>query len=72
MSGPVHPVANFGFDQEMDADRLAMRLSSMSFIAVLPRARRQRLIDQARDLVAGLGQRFVLPHVVDVFWCTRR
>ncbi|MDP8975629.1 MAG: methyltransferase domain-containing protein, partial [Actinomycetota bacterium] len=64
--------AHFSYDQEMDADRLAERLASMSFVAVLPGADRQRLLDQARALVSGLGELFVLPHVVDVFWCTRR
>ena len=64
--------AHFAFDQEMDAERLVMRLSSMSFIAVLPDGERQRVLDQARELVADLGDRFPLPHVVDVFWCGRR
>lgn len=63
---------HFPYDQEMDADRLALRLSSMSFIAVLPDAERGRILDRARALVADLGERFVLPHVVDVFWCRRR
>ncbi len=61
--------AHFPYDQEMDADRLAERLSSMSFVAVLPEAERERLLDRARALVGGQGERFVLPHVVDVFWC---
>jgi ubiquinone/menaquinone biosynthesis C-methylase UbiE len=64
--------AHFGYDQEMDAERLVLRLASMSFIAVLPAGRRGLILDRARDLVADLGQCFVLPHVVDVFWCTRR
>ena len=64
--------AHFPYDQEMDADRLAMRLASMSFVAVLGDGDRRRILDQARALVSGLGERFVLPHVVDVFWCARR
>ncbi|MDQ3569758.1 MAG: methyltransferase domain-containing protein [Actinomycetota bacterium] len=64
--------AHFGYDQEMDADRLVMRLASMSFIAVLPAGERQRVLDGAREVVADLGERFVLPHMVDVFWCARR
>ena len=64
--------AHFGYDQEMDADRLVMRLASMSFIAVLPAGERQRVLDRALEVVADLGERFVLPHVVDVFWCARR
>ncbi len=63
--------AHYGFDQDMDADRLAMRLESMSFIAVLPSEERRGLLGQARALVGDLGERFVLPHVVDVFWCER-
>lgn len=63
--------AHYGFDQDMDADRLVKRLESMSFIAVLPHEERHRLLRQARALVADLGERFVLPHVVDVFWCQR-
>ncbi len=64
--------AHYAFDQEMNADRLVMRLASMSFIAVLPDDQRHRLLGQARALVADLGERFVLPHLVDVFWCRRR
>ncbi|MDQ3679769.1 MAG: methyltransferase domain-containing protein [Actinomycetota bacterium] len=64
--------AHFGYDQDMDPDRLVMRLASMSFIAVLPAGERQRVLDGAREVVADLGERFVLPHVVDVFWCARR
>ncbi|MDP8976365.1 MAG: class I SAM-dependent methyltransferase [Actinomycetota bacterium] len=64
--------AHFGYDQEMDADRLVLRLASMSFVAVLPAGERQKVLDGARTLVAHLGERFVLPHVVDVFWCARR
>ena len=64
--------AHYAFDQEMDADRLALRLASMSFLAVLPDDERHRLQEEARALVADLGERFVLPHVVDVFWCRRR
>ena len=64
--------AHYGHDQEMDADRLVMRLASMSFIAVLPDGERRRVLDGAREVVADLGERFVLPHVVDVFWCAKR
>ncbi len=64
--------AHFAYDQQMDADRLVLRLASMSFIAVLPAGERQQILDRAREVVAHLGERFVLPHVVDVFWCARR
>ena len=60
------------YDQEMDPRRLADRLSSMSFIAVLDEEERERLLRRAGELVSPLGNRFLLPHVVDVFWCTRR
>jgi SAM-dependent methyltransferase len=64
--------SHFAYDQEMDAESLVMRVASMSFIAVLPEAERAAVLAQARELVVGLGERFVLPHVVDVFWCRRR
>lgn len=64
--------SHFGYDQEMDTDSLVMRVASISFIATLPEPERDQVLARTRDLVKGLGDRFVLPHVVDVYWCRRR
>ena len=60
---PFGPPEERGFDnpQRLDADGLAERVASMSFIAALPEADRARVVEAARELASGgpvtLGQR---------------
>jgi SAM-dependent methyltransferase len=64
---------SFRHDQEMDLPLLLDRVSSTSYIAALPDAERGSVLEGVRAVVAGAGlpATFALPHLTDVFWCTR-
>ncbi|MFZ5469722.1 MAG: class I SAM-dependent methyltransferase [Myxococcota bacterium] len=62
----------FAHEQTLDADALCTRLASISFIAVLPEAKRTAVLDKARALVADMPRSFTLPYVTEVRWTRRR
>lgn len=62
----------FSNPQELSADDLVARVRSTSYIATWSADDQEALADQVRALAAGLGERFVLPHLTDLFWCHRR
>lgn len=61
----------FRLDQELTPAQLAERVSSMSFVAALDEPIRRAVLDEVRSLGEAQGERLVLPHRTDVFWCTR-
>jgi SAM-dependent methyltransferase len=73
--GTLHQL-RFPHRQELDLDGLVERVSSISYIAVLPEEQRGLVLDDIRDLarsdpdLAG-RERFELPYVTDLFWCAR-
>jgi SAM-dependent methyltransferase len=67
----------FAHQQELDAAGLVTRIASVSFIARLPDAEREDVLDRVRRLAETHpdlhGQdHFSLPYVTDVYWCERR
>jgi SAM-dependent methyltransferase len=67
--GPLEE-RSFAHVQRLDAAGLADRVGSVSFIAALPAAERERVLDRARAL-AGTG-RVALPYACEVSVCFRR
>lgn len=63
---------SFPYRQEMDADGLVDRVTSISFIALLPEDEKAAVVDRVRALVADKPGYFDLPYLTDVYWCTRR
>jgi SAM-dependent methyltransferase len=61
----------FRHDHETDADGLAARVASISFVAALPPEERAHVLAQVRSLVEP-GTPVVLRHRTEVFWCERR
>lgn len=71
--GTLHRL-RFAHQQRLDADGLIQRVASMSFIAVLPPADRERVFAQVRHLTASdpeLAGEFALPYRTDLYWCVR-
>ena len=60
------------WEQPMTRDRLADRVRSISYIAVMPPAERERLAAEVSALVTRLPEPFGLPYVCRVQWCHRR
>jgi SAM-dependent methyltransferase len=57
---------HFPYAVEADGETLVARVTSISFIAVLPEEERARVVDRVRALGAG-----VLEYETDVYWCSR-
>lgn len=55
------------FEQELEADALAQRISSISFVAAAPEARRLELEDALRALVAKRGDSVAFRYVTEVY-----
>jgi SAM-dependent methyltransferase len=59
----------FAWEQPMDAEGLAARIESTSFISVLPAERKAIVLDQVRELAAthpSLKESFGFPYVTEV------
>ena len=69
--GPLE-FRSYPFDHEVDADTMVTRLSSISWIAVLPDAERTRLLDQVRAVFDGMPARFPVPYHTELWWCRAR
>ena len=63
---------SFAYEQEMDLDGLADRISSISFVALLPDDERAALVERAKEIAGNRTGFFTLPYRTDVYWCTRR
>jgi hypothetical protein len=48
------------------------RMSSISWIAVLPDRERSRLLDRVRALFDGMPERFPVPYHTELWWCRAR
>jgi ubiquinone/menaquinone biosynthesis C-methylase UbiE len=57
----------FRFTQELDADTLAERVASISYVAASPAGERARIDSQLRAIVERLGGRIDFPYVTDVY-----
>ena len=64
--GPLEE-RRFSFVQELDADGLAGRIMSISFVAAAPAERRAELEQELRKLVAASGGSVAFPYVTDVY-----
>ena len=60
--GPLEE-CRFSFVQELDADQLADRIASVSFVAAAPAAARRDLDDQLRRVAQRLGGRVDFPYL---------
>jgi SAM-dependent methyltransferase len=73
--GTMHRL-RFPHRQELDADGLIQRVQSISYIAALPDAVRGRVLDDVRELTIAHPElagrdRFELPYLTDLYWCSR-
>lgn len=57
----------FRFKQELDADGLAERVGSISFVAAMPPERRKEIERQLRAVVEAAGGRVDFPYVTNVY-----
>jgi ubiquinone/menaquinone biosynthesis C-methylase UbiE len=64
--GPVEE-RSFRFKQELDADGLAERIASISFVAALPPERRHEIESQLRAVVEAAGGRVDFPYMTNVY-----
>jgi SAM-dependent methyltransferase len=74
---PFEPLerATFRHEQVLDAEGLAARVASISYVAAMHEDDRQRLLAAVQRLVAEHGlnaERVVLPYRTDVYWCAAR
>jgi SAM-dependent methyltransferase len=61
----------FAYEQLVDEATLIDRVTSVSYIAAMDPAGRQRIVADVREIVAGFPTRFVLPYRTFVHWCHR-
>jgi ubiquinone/menaquinone biosynthesis C-methylase UbiE len=59
------------WEQPMTRELLADRVRSISYIAAMPRAERERLAAEVVELVRRLPERFPLPYTCRVQWCQK-
>jgi hypothetical protein len=58
--------------QTLDAESLAFRVASTSFIADLPGPERRRVLERARAIAADLPDRFPFPYTTEIEVLARR
>ena len=73
--GVLHQL-RFVHRQELDESGLVERVASVSYIAVLPPDDRRSVLDEIRELSRSHPdltgrERFELPYVTELYWCTR-
>lgn len=68
--GPVER-REWPFEQHLTREGLVERFASVSFVAVLPSASREALLDEVRALSEGIDEPIRLPHATEVFACDR-
>ncbi|HUF32215.1 MAG TPA: class I SAM-dependent methyltransferase [Acidimicrobiales bacterium] len=59
------------FEHEVDEETLVDRMLSTSYVAAGSDEERREVEAGVRAVVAGFPERFALPYVTDIFWCTR-
>ena len=59
------------YEQRLDRAGLADRVRSVSYVAAMGEAERERLVGEILELVAGFDDAFVLPYRTLLWWCTR-
>jgi SAM-dependent methyltransferase len=64
--GPVEE-RSFRFKQELDADGVAERIASISFVAAMPPERRSEIDSRLRKVVEAAGGRVDFPYVTNVY-----
>jgi SAM-dependent methyltransferase len=64
--GPLEE-RRFSFVQELDADLLAERIASVSFVAAAPTAARRELDEQLRRVAERFGGRVDFPYLTDAY-----
>jgi hypothetical protein len=74
--GPIH-TATFRQEQTITPEGVVERITSVSHVAVLPPAERERVLDEVRAVLSShpetRGQRDLrIPYRVDAYWCERR
>jgi SAM-dependent methyltransferase len=74
--GPLHS-ATFRHEQPITPEGVVDRIASVSHVAVLPPAERERVLDEVRALLAGHSDtqgrtELRIPYRVDAYWCERR
>jgi hypothetical protein len=62
----------FPWEQPMTRDLLDARVRSISYIAAAEPDRRERYVEDVRQIVAGFTEPFALPYVTDVYLCRTR
>ena len=62
----------FRYEQELDVAGLQDRVVSVSFVAALDDDEKATVLDEVVRIASGLGERFALPYVTEVFCCSRR
>jgi SAM-dependent methyltransferase len=73
--GPLHG-ETFGHEQSITPDGVVDRIASVSHVAVLPRADRERVLDEVRGVLsdhpdARGRSELRIPYRVDAYWCER-
>jgi len=73
--GPLHE-GTFRHAQQLSFDDVVARFASVSHVAVLPDAEREKVLDEIRDVLRThpdtAGQDHVaIPYRVDAYWCER-
>lgn len=74
--GPLHR-RRFRLAHEVDREAVVERVASISFVAALPAAERNRVFAEVRamldaDLTTRGRERLVIPYRTGVYWCERR
>jgi ubiquinone/menaquinone biosynthesis C-methylase UbiE len=71
--GSLHQL-RFRHEQRLDRDGLVERVSSMSFIAILPPDRHRQVLDEVRRLAGQFSDdrgELHLPYNTDLYWCAK-
>jgi SAM-dependent methyltransferase len=71
--GGFGPLAHAELPNEhaMTRTTVRSRVSSTSYVSVLPDAEREDVLREVDEIVRPLGERFVEPYVTEVYWCRR-
>jgi ubiquinone/menaquinone biosynthesis C-methylase UbiE len=59
------------WNQPVDVEQLVARVLSTSYVATWTVARQATVADAVRAHVADFGPAFDLPHVTNIYWCTK-
>jgi SAM-dependent methyltransferase len=73
-TGWFEPAAHHQLEwsQSVDVEQLVARVLSTSYVATWTAERQAEVADAVRAHVASYGATFDLPHVTNIYWCTKR